>query len=223
MASTDPAAYLSAQDRAVLDASVPKPLHGQDPHSHPRPPGTAPVVLAIDLQRHLFGDDVPITESVAGYRTSMGSVAYRALTHIRSLFETARDAAVPIVYTRVVPGPQSGLGPDDIRIVDPVAPEPGDVVLDKSYSSAFYGTDLCSRLVRRRRDTLVVLGCSASGCVRSTMLDATQRGFAVVAPRECIFDRVQASTAIALLDAEQSFAAVRSTADVEAYLREVTA
>ena len=218
MESPDPSDYLSVQDRAVLDATVPKPLPGLDVR---RPPGERPVVLAIDLQRHLFGDDVPIAESVTTSRTSMGSVAYRALEHIRPLLATARESGVPVVYTRVIPGPKSGLGPGDIEIVDSVAPRGGDTVLDKSYSSAFYGTDLCSRLVRARRDTVVVLGCSASGCVRSTMLDAAQHGFRVLTPRECVFDRVQASTAVALLDAAESFAEVRSTAEVRAYLEGV--
>lgn len=221
MESTDPGEYLSPQDRAVLASARSKPLPGMD--VPPRRPGTAPVVLAIDLQRHLFGEDVPITESVAGYRTSMGSVAHRALAFIRPLFATARASGVPIVYTRVIPGPKSGLTTDDIAIVDAVAPNEGDTVIDKSYSSAFYGTDLCSRLVRTRRDTVVVLGCSASGCVRSTMLDAAQHGFRVLAPRECVFDRVQASTAIALLDAQESFGEVWSTQEVQSYLEEVAA
>lgn len=216
---TDWHEYVSPQDRAVLDATTAKPLPGLA--AGPQEPGRAPVVLAIDLQHHLFGADVPILDAVEEYRTSMGEVAYRALAAIVPLFETARAAGVPIIYTRVIPGPQSGLGPADIRIVDEVAPREGDTVLDKSYSSAFYGTDLVSRLNRLGCDTVIVLGCSASGCVRSTMLDAAQLGFAVLAPRECIFDRVQASTAIALLDAEQSFATVWDTVDVCTYVEEV--
>ena len=164
MESTDPADGLSPQDRAVLDATGPKPLPGLDV----RPVrGAAPAVLAIHLQRHLFGDHVDV--------------------------------------------------------VDAVAPQDGDAVRDRSYSSAFSGTDLLSRLVRARRDPVVALGCSASGCVRSTMLDAAQHGFAVLAPRECVFDRVQASTAIALLDASASFAEAASTGGVQRYLEEVAA
>lgn len=212
--------FLAASDREVLAATDEKPLPGLTPR---REPGDHPIVLAIDLQRHLFGDDVPIEQSVEGYRTSMGSVAYRALDHIGPLLRTARDADVSVVYTRVIPGAKSGLGPDDVGIVDAVAPREGDLVLDKSYSSAFYGTDLASRLVRRGVDTVVVLGCSASGCVRSTALDAAQLGFAVLTPRECVFDRVEASTAVALLDVDERYGHVWDTTDVAAYLREVAA
>ncbi|WP_255197805.1 isochorismatase family protein [Halorarius litoreus] len=213
-------AFLAASDREALAATAEKPLPGLTPR---REPGDVPVVLAIDLQRHLFGDDVPIEQSVAGYRTSMGAVAYRALEHIEPLLEAAHDADVPVVYTRVIPGAKSGLGPEDIDLVDGLDRSEDDLVLDKSYSSAFYGTDLASRLIRRGVDTVVVLGCSASGCVRSTALDAAQLGFAVVTPRECVFDRVQASTAVALLDIDERYGHVWATDEVRAYLAEVAA
>lgn len=212
--------FLAASDREVLAVTDEKPLPGL---ASRREPGEHPVVLAIDLQRHLFGEDIPIKQSVEGYRTSMGEVAYRALEHIEPLLEAAHDASVPVVHTRVIPGAKSGLGPDDINLVDDLPRREDDLVLDKSYSSAFYGTDLVSRLIRRGVNTVVVLGCSASGCVRSTALDAAQLGFAVVAPRECVFDRVQASTAVALLDIDERYGHVRSTADVTAYLTEVAA
>lgn len=205
-------------DRKVLAATVEKPLQGLTPR---RTLGDSPAVLAIDLQHHLFGEDEPIERSVERYRTSMGEVAYTAFEAIRPLLETARFVDVPIVFTRVIPGRQSGLGPDDVRLVDALSPREKELVLDKSYSSAFYGTDLASRLVRKGVDTVVVLGCSASGCVRSTALDAAQLGFAVLVPRECVFDRVEASTAVALLDINERYGHVRDTDDVQAYLREV--
>jgi nicotinamidase-related amidase len=217
---TERATIPGTSDREVLAATDEKPLPGQTPRCEP---GDRPVVLAIDLQRHLFGDDVPIEQSVEGYRTSMGAVAYRALEHIEPLLAAAHEADVPVVYTRVVPGPTSGLGPDDIGLVDGLPVHDDDLVLDKSYSSAFYGTDLVSRLVRADVDTVVVLGCSASGCVRSTALDAAQLGFAVLVPRECVFDRVQASTAVALLDIDERYGHVRDTDDVTSYLRGVAA
>ncbi|WP_254547025.1 isochorismatase family protein [Halomarina pelagica] len=218
MCERDP--VLAASDREVLAATTEKPLPGLTPR---RSPGESPMVLAIDLQRHLFGRDVPIPEAVEEYRTAMGEVAYRALDHVLPLLSVARECGVPIAYTRVIPGARSGLTARDVRIVDEATPHEGDLVLDKSYSSAFYGTDLVSRLVRRGVDTVVVLGCSASGCVRSTALDAAELGFAVLTPRECVFDRVQASTAVALVDIDERYGQVWSTADVQAYFREVAA
>lgn len=206
--------YLSDRDLEVLTRTGDGELAAE---LRPDYLGTRPVVLAIDLQAHLFGEDVPILESVEGYRTSMGAYAWGVLDDLQSLLGSARDAAVPVIYTRVVPGPASGLGPDDIEIVDAVAPEPGEPVLDKSYSSAFYGTDLLSRLVRAGVDTVVIIGCSTGGCVRATAVDAAQLGFDVVVPVECTFDRVQAVRAMTLFDLERRHGRVVPRRAVETY------
>jgi len=73
-------------------------------------------------------------------------------------------------------------------------------VINKSYASAFYGTDLLSRLVRGGHDSVIIVGNSTSGCVRATAIDAQQNGFNVVLPQECVFDRIEASHKIALMD-----------------------
>ena len=53
-----------------------------------------------------------------------------------------------------------------------------DTLLVKKYASCFFGTDLGSRLVAQRVDTLIITGCTTSGCVRATAVDAVQYGFA---------------------------------------------
>ncbi|MBX2853765.1 MAG: cysteine hydrolase [Rhodobacteraceae bacterium] len=58
-----------------------------------------------------------------------------------------------------------------------LAPEPGDVVIDKSGYSAFQGTDL--ELVFRVRGVrkLILVGVTTDVCVHSTLRDATDRGY----------------------------------------------
>lgn len=215
MESTAWQPYLSERDDAVLDA-VPA---GSDVVGTPprREPGAAPVVLAIDLQRHLVGEDVPILDSVGRYRTSMGEYAHRALEQVEPFLESARAAGVPVVYTRVIPGPESGLAGDDVEIVDRLAPREDEVVIDKSYSSSFYGTDLLTRLVRGGVDTVVVLGCSTGGCVRATAVDAYQHGFSVLVPSECTFDRVQAVRAMTLFEIDRYYGSVLPRSAIEGY------
>ncbi|MEA2963791.1 MAG: maleamate amidohydrolase, partial [Alphaproteobacteria bacterium] len=43
-----------------------------------------------------------------------------------------------------------------------------DILLVKKYASCFFGTDLVSKLVSRQVDTLIITGCTTSGCVRAT-------------------------------------------------------
>jgi nicotinamidase-related amidase len=148
----------------------------------------------------------------------MGEIAWDAIDHIAPFLETAREADVPIMYTRVVPKSYEDPDHEDLDIVAPVAPEAGETVIDKSYASAFYGTDLLSRLVRGGHNTVVIVGNSTSGCVRATAIDAQQNGFDVLLPQECLFDRIEASHKVALLDLWMKYAEVLERADVEAYM-----
>lgn len=178
--------------------------------------GDSPVVMVIDMQRLIVGDDVPILEAVEDYRTAMGSIAWDAIEYIQDFLAFARERDLPVMYTRVVPTSYDDPDHPDLDIVDPVAPEPNDTVIDKSYASAFYGTDLLSRLIRQDADTVIIIGNSTSGCVRATAVDAQQNGFDVVLPQECLFDRIEASHKIGLLDLWMKYAEVLELDEVKA-------
>lgn len=186
--------------------------------------GDSPLVLVVDVQAAIVGDDVPILEAIenSDYKGVMGSVAWDALSDIEPFLDRARSLGVPVMYTKVVPAGYDSPDHPDLRIADPIAPQDGEEIITKSYASAFYGTDLTTRLVRRGIDTLVVVGNSTSGCVRGTVVDAQSRGFDVIVPEECVFDRVEASHKIALLDMWMKYAEVLDRAGAEEYLRRVT-
>ncbi|WP_247730355.1 isochorismatase family protein [Halovivax limisalsi] len=207
---------LSEQDKQVIEAA------GYDEGGasswESRGLGSNPMVLVIDVQKLIVGDDVPILEAIETHRTAMGEIAWDAVDRIGDFLAHARDHDVPVGYTRVVPSSYDDPDHEDLQIVDPVAPEPDDLVVDKSYASAFYGTDLLARLNRADVDTLIVVGNSTSGCVRATTVDAQQHGFDVVLPQECIFDRIQASHKIGLLDMWMKYAEVLETEEVERYV-----
>lgn len=169
--------------------------------------GDTPAILVIDVQVDQVGPDVPITDAIAAYPTAMGEVAWRALEHIQSLLAVARANDVPILYARI-DRRRPDLSDEATRIHDAVEPEPGDVVIEKTGSSAFHGTACLTHLVEADVDTVVVVGSSASGCVRATAVDAQQYGFDVIVPEECVFDRVQASKKITLLDLWMKYATV---------------
>lgn len=184
--------------------------------------GTDPLVLVIDMQRLVVGEDEPILDAIEEYRTAMGAVAWDAIGEIEPFLDFARERGLPVAYTRVIPSSYDNPDHEDLAIVEPIAPEPGETVIDKSYASAFYGTDLLSRLVRGGHDSVIVVGNSTSGCVRATTIDAQQNGFEVILPQECLFDRIEASHKIALLDLWMKYAEVLERTEVEAYVEEVT-
>jgi nicotinamidase-related amidase len=92
-----------------------------------------------------------------------------------------------------------------------VAPEQDDVLLPKKHPSAFFGTPLASYLIERAVDTLVVTGCTTSGCVRGTVVDGFAYNFRVVVPHDCVYDRSQVSHAVNLFDMSEKYADVMST------------
>lgn len=77
---------------------------------------------------------------------------------------------------------------------DEVMPVAEELVLTKQYVSAFFGTTLVSALHSAGVDTIVLLGCSTSGCIRATAVDGVQNGFRTIVVRKCVGGRHQLLT-----------------------------
>ncbi|WP_333665622.1 N-carbamoylsarcosine amidohydrolase [Acinetobacter guillouiae] len=88
---------------------------------------------------------------------------------------------------------------------DEVKPLEGELVLTKNYASSFFGTSLASILTAEQVDTVVLVGCSTSGCVRATAVDAVQHGFRTIVIRECVGDRHEAPHEANLFDIDSKY------------------
>jgi nicotinamidase-related amidase len=91
-----------------------------------------------------------------------------------------------------------------------IAPVEGDILLPKKHPSAFFGTPLTSYLVDLGVDTLIVTGCTTSGCVRGTVVDGFAYNFRAIVPHDCVYDRSQVSHAVNLFDMSEKYADVMS-------------
>jgi nicotinamidase-related amidase len=98
---------------------------------------------------------------------------------------------------------------------------PTDSLLVKKYASCFFGTDLVPRLMSRQVDTLIITGCTTSGCVRATAVDAVQNGFRPMVVREAVGDRAESAHAQSLFDLDAKYADVVSLDETLQYLRTV--
>ena len=107
------------------------------------------------------------------------------------------------------------------EFVREVAPHEGDILLPKKHPSAFFGTPLASYLVDLQADTLVVTGCTTSGCVRSTVVDGFAYNFKVMLPHECVYDRGPTAHAVNLFDMGQKYADVVTTQECLTALQEL--
>ena len=96
----------------------------------------------------------------------------------------------------------------------------GEVVIEKQYASAFFGTPLASTLHAQGVDTLIVTGCTTSGCVRATAVDGLQHGLRVIVPRECVGDRADGPHEANLIDIDGKYGDVMATRDVIALVNQ---
>ena len=101
---------------------------------------------------------------------------------------------------------------------DEVAPQPGDLLLPKKHPSAFFGTPLASYLIELGVDTSWCSGCTTSGCVRGTVVDAFSYNFRCVVPADAVYDRSPPCTQANLFDMAQKYADVMTTDAVVAHL-----
>lgn len=88
----------------------------------------------------------------------------------------------------------------------------------KKASSCFFGTPFDTWLRSEGVDTLIVTGCSTSGCVRATCLDASSHGFRVIVPAECVSDRREDVHRANLFDIDAKYADVMPSTEVSAAL-----
>jgi nicotinamidase-related amidase len=93
-----------------------------------------------------------------------------------------------------------------------------DMVVWKKYPSCFFGTDLASRLVALRIDTVLLAGASTSGCIRASAVDACSSGFRTIVVREAVADRSPLPHIANLFDIEMKYGDVVALDEALAYL-----
>lgn len=186
--------------------------------------GKKPAVLVIDFIRAY---------------TTVGAALYApqvcdAVSETVEVLALAREKHVPVIYTQVYynkNGLDGGLfvqkvpilrqlvaGEPLAEIVPELSPTSNDVIIVKQYASAFFGTSLAAMLTSLNVDTAILTGCSTSGCIRASAVDAMQYGFRPIIPHECVGDRRAEPHAANLFDINSKYGDVVSKAEVLAYL-----
>jgi maleamate amidohydrolase len=105
------------------------------------------------------------------------------------------------------------------QIVRELTPQAPELVVRKQGASAFFNTPLADWLRFQSVDTLVVTGCTTSGCVRATVVDAVQHNFHTVVVSDCVGDRALAPHEANLFDMRQKYADIMSRDDLLIYLQ----
>ena len=189
--------------------------------------GKRPALLIIDVQYRTVGTTPqPFWEAIKEFPTACGEVGWNAVGNIAQLLALFRRRGWPVLYPFVSPkeafdfGRLSDKVPAIMNVaskgyefVAEVAPGPQDILLPKKHPSAFFGTPLASYLINLQADTLVVTGCTTSGCVRGSVVDGFAYNFRVLVPEDAVYDRSATSHAVNLFDMASKYADVMPTSD----------
>lgn len=199
-------------------------------------PGTRPALIVIDVTYGFVGRrPAPLLESIATYPNSCGDAGWAAIPRIAEVLRAIRAQRRPAYFTgRATEQVAAHAGrwrqkhartldqPEDaFEIVEALRPAPDDIIVRKTKPSAFHGTPLLSSLIDAGVDTLIVAGCTTSGCVRAAVVDSFSYGFHTIVVEDGVFDRGRLSHAVNLFDMDQKYANVMPARDVVAYLASV--
>lgn len=120
------------------------------------------------------------------------------LPALRRRLEQARAQKMPVIHVcdahapddrefrRMGWPPHAVRGTEGARIVDELAPLPGEPVIAKTTYSGFHATELEAQLRQLQIDELVLTGCVTSICILYTAADAVMRGYRVRVPVDCV-------------------------------------
>jgi len=160
----------------------------------------------------------------------------KAVQEMPELLKLARQQKMPIIHTRVFYNPSDfidgGVWIKKAPVLKSLVPgnkyaqfckgvEPGksELVITKNYASAFFGTSLAATLTAAGIDTLLITGCTTSGCIRATAVDTVQNGFRPIVIRECVGDRHDGPHEANLFDINAKYGDVISKAEALKYIR----
>ena len=220
------------EDHCWKDVVSPEALSIYKAYERPIFVGKNPALLAIDLYNLAYdGGPRPVHELQKDHPSSCGEFAHAAIAPTQRLFNAARAAGIPIIYTtqetraeafptRVVATRRVNNRTNERswQIKAEFAPEPGDLMIYKQRASAFYGTPLVAHLQMMGVQSLIVCGESTSGCVRASAVDGYSNGFHVTLAEECCYDRHLLSHKINLFDMHHKYCDVMHTDEIVAHL-----
>lgn len=162
-----------------------------------------------------------------------------AIAATRTLLDASRRNGLPIAFTRIIyqkDGSNAGVFAEKApklktltidnplsQVVPDLEPKDGEYIVDKTEASSFHGTGFGAWLTYHHVDTLIVTGCTTSGCVRATVVDACAYNYRPIVPLDCVGDRALGPHEANLFDMGQKYADVMSSNEVIAEIERLGA
>jgi nicotinamidase-related amidase len=210
-------------------------------------------LMIIDYQNYCANREVGLgkmlqekSPDVAGYY--LPRLSQVTIPNTRRLLEAFRQARREVIYTRhgaLLPDGRDMIarrrrrdtealektgkpamwaaGSFEHQVVEPLAPLPHELVIDKNTSSPFNSTGIDQLLHNMGLETLVVTGVATDMCVENTSRDAADRGYNVIVVQDATATFFPAHHRAALSALARVFTQVWDTERVLAALQAATA
>lgn len=178
--------------------------------------GKRPALLVIDYQNAFTKPELSPFASPSESQLQSTNKLINAVRGISPVFFTivayddnAIDAGLWTQKNSVLPTLRRGT--PHTKLDDRLNYDPSqDLIVYKSQASAFFGTPLAALLTKYTIDTLLIAGATTSGCVRASVVDALQNGFAPFVVEEAVCDRSPTQHKSNLIDMQSKYAEVIS-------------
>jgi maleamate amidohydrolase len=156
--------------------------------------GEKPGIAVVDFQLGFTDPD----HSLGG-----SALVQRAISNSTRLLNVARECGVPVAncytgyssardkpYWKITAVLEGFIDGDHSTQFDPrTYNKEYDVAMRKSGASMFFQTPAAAFFNKEGVDTIILLGCVTSGCVRASIVDSFQWGFRTLVPEDCVGDQ----------------------------------
>lgn len=193
--------------------------------------GKRPAVVVIDMAKSWLDETSPLgsnrlqsvveaTVEILGVARQNGHPVFFT-TMSYSDFDVAGALGRKLTHASTGRSLSEGSGLSDL---DPrLERRPDEPLIVKPRASAFWGTPFDAHLVSLSIDTLIITGCSTSGCVRATAESAHNLNLHPIVVEEAVGDRSSEAHLANLTDIDLRYGDVTKLADVASYLKTIKA
>jgi maleamate amidohydrolase len=189
-------------------------------------PGVRPAVLLVDFQT-AFTDpkyplgDLPMVDRACEKTAELLEVAMGLGVPVASCY-TAYHSEADMPLWKVEPVRKDFYYGHPCTAIDPRVDHPDYIfTFCKNAPSIFFNTPVTTFLTRQNVDTVIVTGCTTSGCVRASVVDAFSHGYRILVPEDCVGDVDEGPHRDSLRDIGRRYCEVVTAADAMQYLRKV--
>ncbi len=192
-----------------------------------------PALIIVDALWSFIGHEpVDVLSAIDEYPTACGQAGWDGLEKIAAGLEYFRNSGLPVVYvcadgslrdiygaTTRTRNPVSLQDRDAFEIPEVIAPVAGEPIVKKTKASGFFRTPLDILLRKAGVDTVLLTGCTTSGCIRATAVDSHSLGFETILLEDAIWDRSSFSHAVSLFELSMKYASVATVDEACSQLR----